>query len=194
LKNTNHKTGAVILAAGESSRMKQPKALLMFNEGIRFIDKIIHEFDSFGCGEIVIVANSAIRNEIKNTDRIKVAVNEHPELGRFSSIKVGLKELRLSDSCFIHNVDNPFISSGTLKSLHKSKFENGYVYPAYSGLGGHPILICENMIRKIVSEESNDLNFRDYLSDFNSKEIDVKDVAVTVNINTISDYVQYFNR
>ena len=39
------KVGAVILSAGESKRMLQPKSFLIYNKHFRFIDKIIEKYD-----------------------------------------------------------------------------------------------------------------------------------------------------
>ncbi|MGA2295992.1 MAG: NTP transferase domain-containing protein [FCB group bacterium] len=193
---------ALILAAGESKRMNYPKSLLPVSNGARFIDKIIREFVNFGCREILVVINKNLKDYISYDGNIKIIVNENLAYERFYSIKIGLRELYIlkpstqddiSEFCFIHNVDNPFISGEILSTLYKNKLEDGYVFPTFNDKGGHPILMGKKIINAIISEEKNDLNFREFLNNYIYKKIELNDDSILININSMKDYNQYIN-
>lgn len=188
--------GTVILAAGESKRMNYPKSLLLFDDESRFIDKIVSEFNDFGCGEIVIVINEDLKKYIIpedfSNDRIKVIINNEPEFGRFFSIRLGIKKLKDVDFCFIHNADNPFVNNYILEKLFINRYDSDYVMPSINGIGGHPILLGKSIINCINKEDRNNLNLKEYLKDFKASKIEVNDNSILVNINTLEDYKKYF--
>ena len=51
-------SSVVILAAGFSSRMKQAKFSLKFDNNRTFLEKIIEEYQTFAGKEIIVVLNS----------------------------------------------------------------------------------------------------------------------------------------
>ena len=193
-KSKNIKScSAVILAAGRSSRMGVPKFALKFNNQNTFLEEIIEKYNSFGCNEIVVVVNSEgvsvlDKNKIKLSDKIKVFINEHLEWERFYSIKLGLKKSNNYHPVFIHNVDNPFVNLNILSSLFDEITATNFVVPEFKNKGGHPILISEKIIKNIISEEKNDLNFRDFLKRFEKKNIEVDDERILVNVNSEKEY------
>lgn len=191
----------LILAAGESRRMNYPKSMLQVSNGTRFIDIIIQEFVNFNCSEIVVVINKELKENIFLDDRIIIIINEHLEYERFYSIKIGLQALYNhsqlskevnSDFCFIYNIDNPFIKENILSTLYKNRIGEGYVFPTFKGHGGHPVLIGKKIIEAVISEEKNDLNFRDFLNNYKYKKIEINDDSVLININSMDDYKHYF--
>jgi len=184
---------AVILAAGRSSRMGVPKFALKFNNQTTFLEEIIDKYNSFGCNKIVVVVNSEgvsvlDENKIKLSDKIKIVINEHLEWERFYSIKLGLKKSNSYHPVFIHNVDNPFVNPNILSSLFDEITVTNFVVPEFKNKGGHPILVSEKIIKNIISEEKNDLNFRDFLKRFEKKNIEVDDERILVNVNSEKEY------
>ena len=197
-----HKIGqnivcAVIPAAGRSSRMGSFKPLLKFNEGITFIEKIVIEFLDFECDEIVVVVNEEIYNSVWNDilskfePKVSVIINNSLDLERFYSIKLGLSKLKNKHTCFIHNCDNPFINQNILTSIFKNRTPDGYVKPTFNNHGGHPILISEPIINRIIQSTENDANFRDVLNSFPSKKINIETKAVLTNINNQLEYQRF---
>ena len=64
---------ALILAAGESTRMGRPKALLKDAEGRAFVARIVRTFAGAGIGDITIVTGSqhdAIAEQLPPTLRL----------------------------------------------------------------------------------------------------------------------------
>ncbi len=196
--------GAIILAAGFSERMEFPKLLLRYDKNRTFLDKIISEYTAFGCNEIVIVVNEQIsRNhrileigtssEAIRSEAIRIVVNQNPERGRFSSLKIGAEALDSSRYCFVQNSDNPFVTLDLLKQLADNKIESGYASPAFGGRGGHPILIGGDVIGRIRTEPKDDRRLNAFLGGFVRINVEAGDDSILLNINTPKEYRRYFD-
>ena len=189
----------IILSAGKSQRMGQPKPFLLFDKtnNITFIEKIITEYQNFGCQEIIIVFNKENKQKFSklniNKQQIKIITNPEPESGRFYSIKLGLSVLESANYVFLQNCDNPFINQDILKKIFDNKTENAYVSPVYNNKGGHPILIPESIFTKIQTQMSKNLNLKHFLQHFARKNVLLSEANILANINTQEIYNKYFN-
>jgi CTP:molybdopterin cytidylyltransferase MocA len=189
--------GAVILAAGSSSRMGKPKYALKFDENLTFAERIISILLDLGCEKITIVLNSKdIQNFKKNftiyLSRLTVVENPNPERGRFSSIKLGLELLKFQGNVFIINVDNPLFQKETLTFLAEKSNEAEVIIPVFQGQKGHPVLISQPVVQKVLAQTTQDLNFREFLNGFQQCFVEVGDENILVNINTPEDYEAHF--
>jgi len=190
---------AIILAAGKSSRMGKPKWSLKFDESSSFVEHIISEYYSFGCKEILLVINetdysSFVEKKYTMPDNFKLVINKYPEWDRFYSLKLGVKGLSYLQPVFVHNVDNPFVNLNILDQLLKNMYVADYIVPEYDGRGGHPILISNKIIEKVLSTKENILHFKEFMNHFSKTKINIDDKRILVNINSLDDYWQYFNK
>ena len=101
-------TSALILAAGFSKRMGSCKALLKTPCGKSFLEFIVDGYCQAGIRNIVVVVNENLMSEVEsNYAELKkkcwFVVNRKPELGRFTSIKIGLSVINSSNFVFLHN-------------------------------------------------------------------------------------------
>ncbi|MCI5082490.1 MAG: nucleotidyltransferase family protein [Saprospiraceae bacterium] len=109
------KTGIIILAAGASRRMGQPKQLLEWR-GESLLARICRISLSANVTQVVVVLGAhapRIRPELDAFPEIQIAINEQWDLGMSSSIQAGL-QLQLSqnpnlDAVLILLVDQPYI-------------------------------------------------------------------------------------
>jgi CTP:molybdopterin cytidylyltransferase MocA len=189
---------AIILSAGESSRMGVPKLSLQFDENTIFIQQIVNEFTNFGCNEIIVVVNEIgnkylTENEVFLPENVKIVVNKHPEWHRFYSLKIGVVALSKTNNCFVHNVDNPFVSQSILKNLAKEINKADYINPQYNGKGGHPFFISGLIQNNIKSATENELHLKDFLNQYKRLKVAVDDKYILVNINTKEEYQKYFS-
>lgn len=197
-KNNGKSVGAVILAAGFSSRMKQQKPFLKFDENKFFINKIIDNFMEFGCDKIIVTFNEGVSqwnefiNQFDNNSSIQFVPNKHPEYERFYSIKTGLEYIGNPDYCFIQNVDNPFIDYDILKTIYLSRTDSGYTVPIYDAKGGHPVLLGKYVIQQIKDENNIDKNLKEYLNRFERINAEVNSDKIHININTQEEYDKFF--
>jgi molybdenum cofactor cytidylyltransferase len=188
--------GAVILAAGKGSRMGLPKWQLKMPDGDYFYTSLVEKFKEFGC-ETVLVINE--QDYIKlapqlNSQNISYAVNSRLDLGRSYSLQCGLKKLSSVDFCFVHNIDNPYLSSDLLKALTARIGNFDYALPEYNKKGGHPLLINSKIINRILSVENSFTDFREVLAEFNGIRVPFNQPEILLNINTPEDYEKFMIR
>lgn len=122
--------------------------------------------------------------------------NRAPELGQFSSLRVGLKEVlgRGRDSAMVALVDRPPVQQATMDHLHSAflgALDQSFwaVIPEHDERHGHPILLAREMIEKLLRAQLT-ATARDILH-ANAEHISyvpVEDARVVMDIDTQEDY------
>ena len=177
---------AVILAAGYSSRVGDFKpAMDLFGKSI--LQRCIESMSDF-CENIIVVGGyqiEIIRKLTKALPKVKLVKNEHVELGMFSSVRCGIKEVS-SDRFFIIPGDQPLVKSDTCKLLLET--DGDIVIPRYKGKKGHPALFDSKLVVEILSWDDTEI-LRNYI---HSKEqvmiVDVDDPGIGMDVDTAEDY------
>lgn len=188
--------GVIILAGGNSERMNYPKPYLIYKKK-SFLQHITESYWNADVRNIAIVLNKKFysvswQKLIYPVEALATVIeNSNPELGRFHSIKLGVTVMSEFDYCFIQNVDNPLISSETIKKIIAEKNSQGYTSPVFNGKGGHPVLISKKVMEKIDRMESKDISVNFFLQRFPKKEVEISNGEVLININTKEDYEKY---
>jgi molybdenum cofactor cytidylyltransferase len=183
----------IILAGGKSSRMAYPKPYLKA-DGMTFIEKISGAYIDAGFHNVVAVLYSKfckgewVSNYEKCKAKFIVVENSNPELGRFYSLQLGLKEIGDSEFCFIQNVDNPFVGNDVIDKLWENRDTKGYTSPVFKGERGHPILISRYIMDQISNTENTDISLKNYLANYSKNEVEVDDDLILRNINTREEY------
>jgi molybdenum cofactor cytidylyltransferase len=195
---------AVILAAGESTRMGTDKALLPWPPvmpgslppGQTFLSASIRALDPFSERVIVVVGkNEANLAPVIYANGASLMRNPNPERGQFSSLQVGLREVlnHGRDSAMVTLVDRPPATAATLNTLCSAFAEAPSdvwaVIPEYNGKHGHPFLIAREMIEAFLkapatatAREIEHQNMR------HISYVAVKDARVTMNVDTPEEY------
>ena len=135
----------LIVAAGESKRLGQPKQLLRKN-GTTLLENSLNEIVKSRVGDIFLVlgANAdLILSEMKTTD-CQVIINKNWKKGIGESIAFGMKAIIKEDNydgVIISVADQPFLTADILKKIInnipenkmiiKSKYEEGSGPPVY---------------------------------------------------------------
>jgi molybdenum cofactor cytidylyltransferase len=140
--------GAVVLAAGSSNRMGQPKLLLPWGRSstiIRTVSESILRVE--GLTDIVLVTGALtpeIRAEVGDLP-LRLARNPDPDRGdMLASLQIGLRALwNTVDAALIVLGDQPLIRPETVQGVIQaySEGKGGIVAPSYQNRRGHPILI-----------------------------------------------------
>lgn len=189
---------AVILAAGRSERMGMPKFMLRHPDGSTFLERSVGRYRAFGCANIVVVVNSEAISYAsdyfnRNFQEITLVINEHPERGRYHSLRLALCAIGDSGSVFMGNIDNP---GPTVKLLEQLVCHSGtadYLYPQFRGRGGHPVLLSERVVNDIRNQPQDNRNLREVLGGYSRKPVAIDDSQILLNINTLTDYRAYLN-
>jgi len=136
---------AVVLAAGESRRMGQPKLLLPFGEET-IIERVIRTVVASSVDRTLVVLG-AQREDIEEKIRgfaVKKVLNREFHKGMFSSVLCGLGSLpRSARAAVLVLADQPGIPSGVIDFLVESFYreKKGLVIPVYRKRRGHPLLL-----------------------------------------------------
>jgi molybdenum cofactor cytidylyltransferase len=191
--------GALILAAGQSSRMCEFKPLLEIN-GTSFIKHALYLFRNTGVKEIVTVIGHRFEELIPIIEEVSChyVVNESYQVGMFSSIKKGTVEL--SDKCeafFLLPVDIPCVRTATIKKLLETYSENPSTlvcYPQFEARRGHPPLIASSLINHILAH-TGEGGMRRLLRNVKDQAINVPvdDPFVRLDVDTQEDFFRLKN-
>ena len=189
---------AIVLSAGKSERMGVPKFSLRFNTETTFLEKLIDEYHSFGCNEIIVVLNetSAVlyyQLKLSVPSNVRVVINHHPEWERFYSLKLAALALNEVKPVFVSNIDNPFLNQETLDILFKEVDNFDYISPSFNGKGGHPFLVSAKVINELKTEKQDQIHLKEFLGKYSKKLEEVNDEKILLNINTMEDYSRFFN-
>jgi molybdenum cofactor cytidylyltransferase len=143
---------AVILAAGKSTRMGQPKALLALPGGDTFLTRIIRTFEDAGVDDVVVVigheAEAIAASVAERGLAPRIVVNRQYESGQFSSFLAGLRAIDRPgvQALLLTLVDVPLVSSTTVRAVIDRYRANHApivrpVSSVRSDLHGHPVLM-----------------------------------------------------
>ncbi len=189
---------AVILAAGSSIRMKTPKLSLEYAHGISFAGRCASVYSGFGCRRIAMVVNhqgvSWLEAHVAEMPpEVDIVLNRYPEKGRLFSLQCGLRALgKLANSVFVHNVDNPFITTDILEWLASYPGEHGCIRPVCGGKYGSPILLSPNAAKRLKRARKYHLTLREHLESTGTCLAETHRTQVLSNINTPGDYDRFF--
>lgn len=109
--------GALILAAGGSTRVGEPKQFLEF-EGETLIRRIVHAARDAGCDPVVVAAGDTIARVRDEVADAEVIHNAHWQRGIGTSIKCGAAQLRHRvDAVIILACDQPLVTPCLVRQL-----------------------------------------------------------------------------
>lgn len=137
----------IILAAGASSRMGRPKALLPCVDGRSFLASLAATLTAAGVDPIVVVVaapHAAAVAPAAEALGLEVVVNPVPERGQLSSLVLGLDALddRGVEGVMVTPVDQPLVSPDTVRRLAGAWRASSplVVRPEHDGRHGHPVV------------------------------------------------------
>ena len=151
---------AIVLAAGKSSRLGQPKALVEWN-GEKLVSRAARILRESGCSPIIVVTRNELQIDVMMScnDSI-IVVNPKPEEGRTGTLQIGLISLiseigRTPRRVLIAPVDRCGWNLETISALLDCDTNTSPI-PS-----GHPLLLCD--VEKVLSFPK-DISLRDNLS------------------------------
>lgn len=150
----NDQITAILLAAGGSKRLGQPKQLIPYKNEL-LINYIIDQIRLGGITDIRIVLGShfsEIKEHIKDK-RVEVVHNPSWEKGISSSIKCGLNNLKPgTEAVVFFIVDQPFLKPKLIARILKkfSTSEANIIAACVSGQIVHPVLYRKEVFAKLL--------------------------------------------
>lgn len=181
----------LILAAGGSKRLKQPKQLLNWN-GKSLIRNCIHQYHCFTPSIFIVTGGyrEAIIKDIKN-ENIKEIYNENWEEGIGSSIRKGVRYIMKNHTeitqIMITLCDTPLISDDHISLLWKNSNDKKIVISSFQNSKGVPA-VFDQYYFKDLSLLKGDLGAKKIIKNTSSEVIEVKSNQLFFDIDTAKDY------
>ena len=197
----------ILLAAGLSVRMGQPKQLLPFGEST-IIETVVDNMLNARFNEIIVIVGHCaeqIRNTLKDR-KVKIVYNPDYKDGMLTSVQRGVRSLelenrqRLSDDAIFEDrcgfslmlVDQPFITSDLINKVIDaySGTDKGIVLPSYNNRRGHPVIFNSRYADDILALDADSGGVRSlfnvYSDDIHYVSVDTD--AVLRDIDSPEDY------
>lgn len=184
----------LIIAAGQSKRLGQPKQLLAF-EGESLINRLVKEMMKVKEASITMVLG-AYKERIESQlldSTIDLVYNDFWEEGMASSIRVGvsyiIKKNALIDRIMILVCDQPYLSSCHIQALFTLQQHTGksIVASSYNDIIGTPVLFHKNMFTHLLTLQG-EMGAKKIINEYPD------DIAIlplengSIDIDTIEDY------
>lgn len=149
-------TGLIILAAGESKRLGEPKQNLLFLDKT-LLQRSVETACETNCSPVLVVlgANYDLIYPRIPQDKVKILHNPEWREGLASSIRVGiaaLAEIDEIDSVVIMLCDQPFVTSALIDELIRKQQLTGkaIVACAYKQTVGVPVIFQRALFNELL--------------------------------------------
>lgn len=185
---------AIILAAGESKRMGQPKMLLPWGE-VTIIEHVISVFIRAGIEELLVVTGGA-REKVEEIIReypVRPIHNQGYTTGEMlSSLQCGLRALSSqTQATFIGLGDQPQVEEGSVRMIYEAyrRKRSGLIVPSFQMRRGHPWLVARPLWNEILEMKSPG-SPRDFLNKHASEieYVNVNTSSILADLDTPEDY------
>ena len=189
---------ALILAAGQSKRMGQPKMLLPWGH-TSVLGQVIETIQRAGVNEILVVTGGERERVEQVAAKYSVRSTHNPEYanGEMSaSLQAGLSGLRDDPSveaALICLGDQPQVEEGSVRAV-VDRFiekESGLVVPSYRMRRGHPWLVARPLWEELLSMRVSE-SPRDFLNRHAAQieYVDVNTPSILADLDTPDDYLK----
>ena len=178
----------ILLAAGLSTRMGEPKQLLRFGEST-IVETVVDNMLAAKFDEVIVVLGhraAEIQKQL-GTRSIKTVFNPDYRAGMLTSAQAGIRASKESSAFALMLVDQPFITSGRINQVIMAyrQTDKGIAVPSYNYKRGHPVIFEQKYgsdilaldtesegVRTLLKKYSNDIHYVPVDSDDVLRDID----------------------
>lgn len=188
----------IVLAAGASTRMGEPKPLLTV-EGTTFLERAVHLLRAAGCRYVVAVVNDDDWVErLADVSGAAVVINDAANSEQIDSLRLGIANLPEDcDGVMVLPVDFPRIDARTAARLAEEfqRRDAAILNPAYNGVSGHPVIFASRILPELL-EPDLAAGARTVIDAHaaDAAIIEVDDPGVLIDVDTRGDYQQHVER
>jgi molybdenum cofactor cytidylyltransferase len=192
---------AVVLSAGESSRMGRPKALLPI-DGQTFIERIVAALKQTKVGKIIVILGHNARELQSKISHlpVEILINTDYKLGQLSSLQLAVRYLQPDLDCdgmLVHLVDHPYLAPALVEEMIRRFYETKkrIIVPKFHGKRGHPVIFSNALFDEILSaptEEGAKAVVNAHRAE--TLEIETEEEGIAVDIDTPELYQQHVRR
>ena len=154
------RVGAIVLAAGESARMGQPKPLLPWERGQPVIEAIVARLVALRLAEIMVVTGHRAGAVARAVSHLPVRIvhnAEYKEGEMLSSVQAGLRALpEDTAACLVVMGDQPALNVRLVDRvlLAYAQGRGEIIAPVYEGRRGHPVLFDRRYWPELLALEA----------------------------------------
>jgi molybdenum cofactor cytidylyltransferase len=184
----------LILAAGESARMGQDKALLTYR-GRTFLEITSATLREAGVERVAVVLGhhaEEIQRGVK-LENFEVVINPQYRRGQTSSLQAGLRALDSPDleAVVLCLVDHPLVAVDTVRALAATFRQTGAqaVIPTFQNRRGHPVVIARALFDELLRmspDEGADTVIRKYQDA--TELVEVSDQGILLDVDNSEAY------
>ena len=185
----------IVLAAGRSRRMGEPKAMLSAG-GDTFLRHAIHALRDGGCAYVVVVTgrldDETARRIAEDAAELDagIAVNPAAESQQVDSLRIGLAALPpQAEAAVVAPVDVPDVSGALVRAVVNAYRRTGapVALPARGGRHGHPVLFDRRVFHELARPDLP-RGARTVIHAYAAELAEVPVDALPVDVDTPDDY------
>ncbi|RIJ50466.1 molybdenum cofactor cytidylyltransferase [Maribellus luteus] len=192
-QSSKKKVWCLILAAGESTRMKQQKLLMPWN-GKTVVEATVEKALASDTDQVLVVTGSH-RSEIESLLKpsgVKIVVNESYQDGMLSSVLCGIKTIPSAvDAVLVMLGDQPMIQTSVINRIIEIYQKEGakIILPVWEEKRGHPVLFDLQFREEMFGLKGNP-GLRELLQRYPNdvKELEVDTSEIVEDLDTQEDY------
>jgi molybdenum cofactor cytidylyltransferase len=184
----------IILAAGQSSRLGQPKQLLLY-QGVPLVRRMAEAALALGAGPVVVVTGAnaeAIEVSLVGLP-VQTAYNTDYQTGMASSVRTGLGALpNVPEAVLILLTDQPHVDTPLLQTLlHTAeRTQRGIVACRYGDTLGVPVLFSSRYVPDLLAL-TGDSGARKLIQQHRADCAEVRFEQGAIDLDTPDDVAQW---
>ncbi len=183
---------AIVLAAGLSSRMAAPKAVLPLR-GKPLLAHVLDALQASQVREILVVLGAdadRVRREVPMGEA-RAVLNPEYAMGMSTSIRAGLRAASRGAEAFLIVLgDQPLVSAATVDALLERRVATDarVLVPTYDGVRGNPVLLHRSLSAEMESVEG-DVGCRGVVAAHAQEVVEVRvdDPGILVDVDNAED-------
>ncbi|MBI4199904.1 MAG: nucleotidyltransferase family protein [Chloroflexi bacterium] len=185
---------AVLLAAGESTRMGEQKAMLPW-DGVTLLEWQVKALLEAGVAQLVVVLGyraERLRPLVAGAPGVQTVLNLRYRTGKSSSVRAGLRHVDpRAEAILVLAVDQPRPPYLIRRVLEAHLQGTSLItYPAYKGKGGHPVVFSASLLPEMLRVRESRQGLREVVERHRAEvlRIPMDDPQVAMDLNTRDDY------
>lgn len=192
-------TRGIVLAAGASTRMGRPKALLPAG-GSTFVRTILTALRDGGVADAVVVVRPGRDDVIAEVEAVRygrAVTNPGADAGQLSSLLTGLDAIDEDglDAALVTLVDVPLVSAATIRLLlaRAAVSRAAIVRAVHGGRHGHPVIFKRQVFAALRAADPA-VGAKEVVRAARVEDVEVDDPGVLVDVDTPLDYARLFGK
>ena len=185
---------AVLLAAGESSRMGQSKPLLPWGS-VPLVRYQVESLAQAGAAPIVVVLGPTTLDAeacVADLSNVRTVVNHRAPEGKTTSVRLGVSIIDAdAEGILLLAVDQPRTPAIIRSVIDAHVAGNALVtHPTYDGRGGHPIVFHASLREELLAITEERQGIREVVGRRldSLQRVELGDPMVRLDLNTHEDY------